>query len=95
MKIITINVPEAYIEFFDLLKEKEICPSRSEAIRQVINLGWKEWTKQFKELKEITEILNLRETAAKDPDEIRVPTCGEYFSDMSNISTYKVVRRLE
>jgi len=40
MKIITVNVPEVYVKAFDKLAEAGIIPSRSEALRQCILLGF-------------------------------------------------------
>ena len=96
MKIITINVPEWQVELFDRIAENdEMVPSRSEAIRQLINIGFAEWCKTLDLMRDVEKITRLRQKNQSDQTTIKVPNFGEYFEDGTKIKTYKVVRRLE
>lgn len=39
MKIVTVNIPEVFIEALERLVKARVIPSRSEAIRQCIQIG--------------------------------------------------------
>lgn len=50
MKIITINLPERYIQAIQSLQDMGICPSRSEAIRTALRNFLEEELKMFNDL---------------------------------------------
>ncbi len=50
MKIITINLPERYIQAIQSLQDMGICPSRSEAIRTALRNFLEEELKTFNDL---------------------------------------------
>ena len=95
MKIITINVPEWQVALFDRIAELDMVPSRSEAIRQLINIGFREWIKTLGVARDVEKIVRLRERNQSDEKTIQVPNFGEFFEEGSDIKTYKIVRRLE
>lgn len=71
MKIITINVPESQVEFFDKLKKLGIVPSRSEGMRQCITIGMSYFSKMLNFLAkpltedEINNIIAFQEAITK------------------------------
>ena len=52
MKIITINLPEAYLKAIQILNEKGVYPSRSEAIRVALKEFLTDELKMYQELEE-------------------------------------------
>lgn len=96
MKIVTVNVPESYIETIKkLIGENGIYPSRSELIRCAV--------REFliKELKNAKEglSLKLKEVLSKPFNEekyVKVPV--ETIKDgetIQSFKTYRVIKRLE
>ncbi|MHA1527174.1 MAG: ribbon-helix-helix domain-containing protein [Promethearchaeota archaeon] len=95
MKIVTVNVPESYIDAINkLIGENGLYPSRSELIRVAV--------REFliKELKMAKKIVKFNEPENDDFDEenfVRVPI---ERGDQSNephreFKTYKIIKRLE
>jgi len=95
MKIVTINVPEAYLESIELLTgENGIYPSRSELIRVAV--------REFliKELKRANDLIKYRDVQIEELDEknfVRVPNnrINENGETIKEFKTYKIIRRLE
>ena len=92
MKIVTINVPEAYIDAMKkLVGENGLYPSRSELIRCAV--------RRFLE----KEIRAAEESANSFPDDfddehfVRIPIekLDENNEEVREFKTYKIVRRLE
>lgn len=54
MKIITINLPEKYLEAIQTLNDLGVYPSRSEAIRTALSLFLDDELKMFNNLEEET-----------------------------------------
>ena len=95
VKIITVNIAECMIDFLDQLAEKRLIPSRSEAVRQLINLGMPMFLKQLDVMREIEEILLTREQNKVSKTIVKVPRSGEFFAEGMENQTYNIVRRLE
>ena len=94
MKIVTVNVPESYIESINkLIGENGLYPSRSELIRVAV--------REFliKELKMAEKIVKYNEPEHDDFDEenfVRVPIeRGDNSESHREFKTYKIIRRLE
>ncbi len=60
MKIITINLPEKYLEAIQTLNDLGIYPSRSEAIRTALSEFLDEELKMFNDLEERTFKMLIR-----------------------------------
>jgi len=92
MRIVTVNVPEAYIEAINkLIGNKGIYPSRSELIRCAV--------REFliKELKMAKNLEKYEQPEADDFDEkkfVRIPV-NNPESDKKEFKTYKIIKRLE
>lgn len=52
MRIITINLPEKYLDAIQILNDLEIYPSRSEAIRIALENFLKDELKMYEDLEE-------------------------------------------
>ncbi len=96
MKIVTVNIPESYIEAIKkLIGENGLYPSRSELIRCAV--------REFllKELKMARKILKYEEPEIDDFDSehyVRVPienSGSEKKEPVREFKTYKILRRLE
>jgi len=95
MKIVTVNVPESYIEAIKKLIGREgLYPSRSELIRCAV--------REFliKELKLANTMAKYNEVKIDDFDNenfVRVPieTVNEKSEPVREFRTYKILKRLE
>ena len=95
MKIVTVNIPEAYLESVQkLVGEGGLYPSRSELIRCAV--------REFliKELKRANEMIKYKDVKVEEFDEkkhVRVPInkINEDGDPIREFKTYKIVRRLE
>lgn len=95
MKIVTVNVPESYIDAIEkLIGEDGLYPSRSELIRCAV--------REFllKELKMVKQIAKFKDEPIEDFDEtnfVRVPVDNKKDSNepVREFKTYKIIRRLE
>ncbi|KKK96129.1 hypothetical protein LCGC14_2665860 [marine sediment metagenome] len=97
MKIVTVNIPESYLESIKrLVGEGGIYPSRSELIRCAV--------REFliKELKNANEMLKYNEVEVKedkfdDKNFVRVPVekLNENNEPIREFRTYKILKRLE
>ncbi len=96
MKIVTVNVPESYIEAIKkLVGENGLYPSRSELIRCAV--------RDFL-LKELTLARNMSQRISSEPEHslddskfVRIPIDSKDENDepVRDFKTYKIVRRLE
>jgi len=96
MKIVTVNVPESYLEAIKkLVGEEGLYPSRSELIRCAV--------RDFL-LKELTLARNMSKRISLEPEEtldeskfVRIPIDSKDENDepIRDFKTYKIVRRLE
>jgi Arc/MetJ-type ribon-helix-helix transcriptional regulator len=95
MKIVTVNVPESYIEAIKKLIGRDgLYPSRSELIRCAV--------REFliKELKLANTMAKYNEVKIDDFDDenfVRVPieTVNEKSEPVREFRTYKILKRLE
>lgn len=96
MKIVTVNVPESYIEAIKkLVGENGLYPSRSELIRCAV--------RDFL-LKELTLARSMSKRISSEPEHliddskfVRIPIDSKDENDepVRDFKTYKIVRRLE
>ncbi|MHA1149848.1 MAG: ribbon-helix-helix domain-containing protein [Promethearchaeota archaeon] len=100
MKIVTVNVPEAFLEKIDILiGEDGLYPSRSELIRCAVR------DFLLKELKLARKTAmhyepvpdNLAEFDLEDKNYVRIPmdTRDENNEPKREFKTYKIIKRLE
>ena len=95
MKIVTVNVPESYLESIKrLIGEGGLYPSRSELIRCAV--------REFliKELKNANEIIKYNEVEVEEIDDknfVRVPVeeLDANSEPVRAFKTYKILKRLE
>ncbi len=95
MKIVTVNVPESYLESIKrLIGENGLYPSRSELIRVAV--------REFliKELRMANEMIKYKEVEVEKLDDknyVRVPVekMNENNEPVREFKTYKIVKRLE
>lgn len=88
MKIITINVPEPYLDCIKALRELDLTPSRSEAMRECFILGFDIWIQRFNFMKKIIEIAKHNR---ESKDTVKVPLDRLY----QQVKTYKIINRLD
>ncbi|TFF83841.1 MAG: ribbon-helix-helix protein, CopG family [Promethearchaeota archaeon] len=95
MKIVTVNVPESYIDAINkLIGENGLYPSRSELIRCAVR------DFLLKELKAANNIVRFNNNDLNDFDEenfVRVPSerLDENSEPVTEFKTWKIVKRLE
>jgi antitoxin ParD1/3/4 len=93
LKIVTVNVPESYIDAINkLIGENGLYPSRSELIRCAV--------REFllKELKMAKNLPTYEKLEVEDYDKekfVRVPIIDNNNKNTHDFKTYKIVRRLE
>ncbi|MHA1987865.1 MAG: CopG family ribbon-helix-helix protein [Promethearchaeota archaeon] len=95
MKIVTVNIPESYLESIErLIGENGLYPSRSELIRVAV--------REFliKELRRANEMIKFKEIEVEKLDDknfVRVPIekMDENNEPVREFKTYKIVKRLE
>ncbi len=95
LKIVTVNVPESYLESIKrLIGENGLYPSRSELIRVAV--------REFliKELRRANEMIKYKEVQVEKLDDknfVRVPIekMDENNEPVREFKTYKIVKRLE
>ncbi len=97
MKIVTVNVPESYIEAIEkLIGENGLYPSRSELIRAAVR---EFLIKELKMVKHMTKPPIKPELKEVEEDEnmIKVPIehLDENDEPVREFKTYKILRRLE
>jgi Arc/MetJ-type ribon-helix-helix transcriptional regulator len=92
MKIVTVNIPESYIDAIEkLIGENGLYPSRSELIR----CATRDFLKQ--ELKQISkeEVLEeIQKRNKQNTDTVNVPV-AERKDGAVEFKTYKIIKRLE
>ena len=95
MKIVTVNVPESYIDAINkLIGQDGLYPSRSELIRCAVR------NFLIKELKLSSNMAKYNEVEIEDFDDenfVRVPIEGvnENSEPVREFKTYKILKRLE
>lgn len=95
MKIVTVNVPESYIDAINkLIGHEGLYPSRSELIRCAVR------DFLIKELKLANNMAKYNEVEIEDFDDqnfVRVPIEGinENSEPVREFKTYKILKRLE
>ena len=95
MKIVTVNVPESYIDAINkLIGENGLYPSRSELIRCAVR------DFLLKELKAANNIVRFNKSELDDFDEenfVRVPNerLNDNSEPVTEFKTWKIVKRLE
>ncbi|MFX1493605.1 MAG: ribbon-helix-helix domain-containing protein [Promethearchaeota archaeon] len=95
MKIVTVNVPESYIDAINkLIGENGLYPSRSELIRCAVR------DFLLKELRAANNIVNFNDSNIEDFDDehfVRIPIekLDENSEPVREFKTYKIVKRLE
>ncbi|MFW9865342.1 MAG: CopG family ribbon-helix-helix protein [Promethearchaeota archaeon] len=95
MKIVTVNIPESYLENIErLIGENGLYPSRSELIRCAVR------DFLIKELRRANEMIKYKEVEVEkidNKDYVRVPIekMDENNEPVREFKTYKIVKRLE
>jgi Arc/MetJ-type ribon-helix-helix transcriptional regulator len=95
MKIVTVNVPESYIEAINkLIGEDGLYPSRSELIRCAVR------DFLLKELKAANDLVKYNKSEIDNFDDknfVRVPVerVNENSEPVREFKTYKIIKRLE
>lgn len=95
MKIVTVNIPETYLESIKrLIGENGLYPSRSELIRCAVR------DFLIKELKNANEIIRYKEVEVEKLDDknyVRVPIekMDKNNEPVREFKTYKIIKRLE
>lgn len=96
MKIVTVNVPESYLDAIEkLVGDSGLYPSRSELIRCAVRKFLINELKMAKKMKEIQ-----KQPKSKDLDDrkfVQVPVENESKDNepVREFKTYKIVRKLE
>lgn len=94
MKIVTVNVPESYLDSIEkLIGEEGLYPSRSELIRVAV----REFLLKEIEIAKKIQLQTIPEPDLDDPTLVRIPsrTRDENNEPKIEFKTYKVLRRLE
>ncbi|MFW9989112.1 MAG: ribbon-helix-helix domain-containing protein [Candidatus Odinarchaeota archaeon] len=96
MKIVTVNIPESYLDSIEkLVGEDGLYPSRSELIRVAVR------DFLLRELKMADTIAKYKETEIKedfdDENFVKVPIerLNEKDEPVREFKTYKIIKRLE
>ncbi|MHA1884353.1 MAG: CopG family ribbon-helix-helix protein [Promethearchaeota archaeon] len=95
MKIVTVNIPESYLESIErLIGEDGLYPSRSELIRCAVR------DFLIKELRRANEMIKFKEVKVEELDDknfVRVPIekMDENNEPVREFKTYKIIKRLE
>ena len=95
MKIVTVNIPESYLESIErLIGENGLYPSRSELIRCAVR------DFLIKELRRANEMIKYKEVQVEQIDNknyVRVPIekMDENNEPVREFKTYKIVKRLD
>ncbi|MFX1327030.1 MAG: ribbon-helix-helix domain-containing protein [Promethearchaeota archaeon] len=95
MKIVTVNIPESYLDSIEkLVGENGLYPSRSELIRVAVR------DFLLRELKMADNIAKYKESETEDFDDdhfVRVPIerLNEKDEPVREFKTYKIIKRLE
>ena len=95
MKIVTVNIPESYIDSIErLVGENGLYPSRSELIRVAVR------DFLLRELKHADNMAKYKEAEFEDFDDenyVRVPIkrLNEKDEPVREFKTYKIIKKLE
>ncbi|MFX0106224.1 MAG: ribbon-helix-helix domain-containing protein [Candidatus Hodarchaeota archaeon] len=95
MKIVTVNIPESYLDSIEkLVGENGLYPSRSELIRVAVR------DFLLRELKMANDMAKYNEAEIEDFDDenyVRVPIerLNEKDEPVREFKTYKIIKRLE
>jgi Arc/MetJ-type ribon-helix-helix transcriptional regulator len=97
MKIVTVNVPESYLDAIEKLTGNDgLYPSRSELIRCAVRDFLIKELQMAKKLIRSNENSNLEEELS-DSEYVRIPvkSKNENNESVNSFKTYKIVKRLE
>jgi Arc/MetJ-type ribon-helix-helix transcriptional regulator len=97
MKIVTVNVPESYLDAIEKLTGNDgLYPSRSELIRCAVRDFLIKELQMAKTLIRSNENSNLEEELS-DSEYVRIPvkSKNENNESVNSFKTYKIVKRLE
>jgi len=95
LKIVTVNIPESYIEAIEkLIGENGLYPSRSELIRCAVR---EFLLKELKMAKNIVKYTEPEEESLDEKNFVRVPIekKDDNNEPVREFKTYKILRRLE
>jgi Arc/MetJ-type ribon-helix-helix transcriptional regulator len=95
MKIVTVNVPESYIDAINkLIGENGLYPSRSELIRCAVRDFL---LKELKAANNITRFNNEEYSNFDDENYVRVPIekLDENSEPITEFKTYKIIKKLD
>ena len=96
MKVVTVNVPETYVEAIEkLIGENGLYPSRSELIRCAVR---EFLLKELKVAKNLNRKNEEEEEEFDDENYVRVPVedkTGKEGEPVMEFKTYKIIKRLE
>lgn len=98
MKIVTVNVPESYIDAIEkLIGDDGLYPSRSELIRCAVREFLLKEIQLAKKMALHNEKIpdNLADFDLDDPNYVRIPMENENNEPQLEFKTFKVLRRLE
>lgn len=99
MKIVTVNVPESYIEAIEkLIGEDGLYPSRSELIRCAVREFLLKELRMAKNMAKYNEPkVKLYEESTDNKNYVRVPIEGKDDNNepVREFKTYKILKRLE
>lgn len=95
MKIVTVNIPESFIEAMEKLTgEKGLYPSRSELIRVAVREFLLKEIEMAKNIQKYTNKSDLEEF--DDKNYIKIPVSDDdKDSPVREFKTYKIIKRLE
>ena len=96
MKIVTVNVPESYIDAINkLIGENGLYPSRSELIRCAVRQFLIKELSAANKMAKIGDLSNLDDF--DDENFVRVPmdSMNEKSEPIQTFKTYKIVKRLD
>ncbi len=95
MKIVTVNIPESFIDAIErLIGENGLYPSRSELIRAAVREFLLKELKMSKDLSVRTE--PKFEKSLDEDKYVRIPVDNEGDDDsIRQFKTYKIIKRLE
>jgi Arc/MetJ-type ribon-helix-helix transcriptional regulator len=97
MKIVTVNVPESYLDAIDKLTGNDgLYPSRSELIRCAVRDFLIKELQMAKKLIQSNKNSDIEEELL-DSEYVRIPvkSTNENNESVNSFKTYKIVKRLE
>ena len=96
MKIVTVNVPESYIEAINkLIGENGLYPSRSELIRCAVRQFLIRELSAANKMAKIGDLSNLDDFDDKNFVRVPMDSMNEKSEPIQTFKTYKIVKRLD